>query len=79
MAWSGTTTISIPQRVAGAHLEKLQVPVIDLLRPFRERGATQALYLPRNTHWNAAGARLAGERLFDALLPALDVALGKAE
>ena len=60
------------------HLEGLQVPVFDLLRPFQQRGAVEAQYLPRNTHWNAAGCRLAAELLFADLLPRLDEALGTA-
>ncbi len=46
-----------------------------MLEPFRERGRTESLYLPRNTHWNEAGRRLAGQLLFDAVSPLLPEAI----
>ncbi len=64
--------LDLPNRVARTHLEKLGVPVIDMLEPFREHGVTRRLYLPRNTHWNEAGRQLAGELLFDAVRPFID-------
>jgi hypothetical protein len=70
--------LQLPQQLVSAHMESLQVPVIDLLAPFRQHGRGETLYLPRNTHWNSAGRRLAGESLFEALVPMLDRALGEA-
>ena len=67
--------LELPQRLARSHLQARQVPVIDMLGAFRERGQTESLYLLRNTHWNAAGSRLAGELLFAELVPRLDEAL----
>ncbi len=67
--------LDLPNRLARAHLEALQVPVIDMLPAFRERSSVESLYLPRNTHWNESGRRLAGELLFDGVLPLLDEAL----
>lgn len=70
--------LELPQRLARTHLEALQVPVIDLLKPFQERGKEEALYLLRNTHWNGAGRQLAGELLFANLSPWLDELLKKS-
>lgn len=40
---------------------------IDPLQRFRSRNKTQNLYLPRNTHWNEAGNRLAAQMMVDYL------------
>jgi hypothetical protein len=37
---------------------------LDLLEQFQEQGKTQPLYSLRNTHWNAAGNRLAADMIF---------------
>ena len=49
-------------------LEKGGVPVLDLLPLFREGSRDRRLYWPRNTHWNAAGNRLAGQTLAEFLI-----------
>ena len=67
--------LDFPNRLARTYLESLGVPVIDMLEPFRDRGRAESLYLPRNTHWNEAGRRLAGQLLFDAVSPLLPKAL----
>jgi hypothetical protein len=41
---------------------------IDLLGPFREKGKSGGLYALRDTHWNAAGNRLAAEVIFQYLM-----------
>ncbi|MBI4796120.1 MAG: hypothetical protein HY790_09860 [Deltaproteobacteria bacterium] len=40
---------------------------LDLLAPFQEQGASQTLYKLRDSHWNEAGNRLAGEHIFNFL------------
>jgi hypothetical protein len=51
-----------PQRCLAAALDEADLPYLDLLPAFRA-AAAQRLYRPRDTHWNAAGNRLAGDRL----------------
>lgn len=51
-----------PQRCLAAALDEADLPYLDLLPAFRA-AAPQRLYRPRDTHWNAAGNRLAGDRL----------------
>jgi hypothetical protein len=46
-------------------LEEAGVHHLDGLRVFRSRGRDVDLYLPRNTHWNAAGNRLAAKMMAD--------------
>jgi hypothetical protein len=58
-----------PNRVVLAHLAELGVPAVDLTPGFRAAAADGQLYIPRNTHWNAAGNQLAATQLFDYLLP----------
>ena len=41
-------------------------------RRFAGPGPDIRLYLPRNTHWNAAGNQLAAELLFDYLAPIVE-------
>jgi hypothetical protein len=55
------------ERILGAHLESLGVPFIAFLDRFRERSMEESLYLPRDTHWNAAGNALAADLLFEFL------------
>jgi hypothetical protein len=40
---------------------------LDLLGQFQEQGKTRQLYALRDTHWNAAGNRLAADLIFDYL------------
>lgn len=51
---------SPPKQLKNA-LEKANIGYIDLLPAFLEQGAQTPLYIPRNTHWNIAGNRLAAE------------------
>lgn len=49
------------------------VPALDLLPVFRAAQAGRGrLYLPNDTHWNAAGNRLAGEAVAEFMLGAWD-------
>jgi hypothetical protein len=52
-----------PQRELARALAAQGIESVDLLPAFREQGARERLYVPRDTHWNRAGHRLAGERL----------------
>ena len=52
-----------PQRELGLALRNEGVDALDLLPAFRERGTAERLYVPRDTHWNRAGHRLAAEQL----------------
>jgi hypothetical protein len=52
-----------PQRELGRALRDEGIDALDLLPAFRERGAGERLYVPRDTHWNRAGHRLAAEQL----------------
>jgi alginate O-acetyltransferase complex protein AlgJ len=46
--------------------------VVDLRDPLREAGKGAALFYPSDTHWNAAGAKAAAERLLPRMLGAGD-------
>ena len=52
-----------PQRELGRALREEGIDALDLLPAFRERGTAERLYVPRDTHWNRSGHRLAAERL----------------
>lgn len=52
-----------PQRELGRALRDEGIDALDLLPAFRERGAAERLYVPRDTHWNRSGHRLAAEQL----------------
>ena len=41
---------------------------LDLFPPFQKEGKTRELYLLHNTHWNAAGNRLAADLIFQFLM-----------
>ncbi|MDD5643178.1 MAG: SGNH/GDSL hydrolase family protein [Syntrophales bacterium] len=41
---------------------------LDLFPPFQKAGKTRELYLLHNTHWNAAGNRLAADLIFQFLM-----------
>ncbi len=56
-----------PQRELVAAFESHGVPVLDLLPVFRQRARIEPLYLPRDTHWNVAGNRLAARLLLERL------------
>ena len=47
-----------PQRKLVNFLESAGIHHIDGLQRFRSKSGTESLYLPRNTHWNAAGNAL---------------------
>ena len=48
-------------------LREAEIPVLDLLPAFVQRGKHLKLYKPRDTHWNIAGNRLAAELIQERL------------
>ena len=63
-----------PNRMLMAALAKKDIPWIDLLPGFREKGkAGKVLYRLRDTHWNIAGNQLAVEILNDRLTKLLNL------
>lgn len=52
-----------PQRDLARALDARGIPVLDLLAASRGAAANASLYLPRDTHWNTAGHRLAAAEL----------------
>ncbi len=56
------------QREVNALLERLEVPVVDLLEPMRAAAAAgDRLYYRHDRHWTTAGHALAAKRLHDEL------------
>jgi hypothetical protein len=53
--------LALPQRALATALATEGIPMVDLLPAFRD--AREALYVPRDTHWNAAGHALASLEL----------------
>ena len=53
-----------PQSILSAALTDRGIAVLDLLPFFQDAGNDEALYLKHNTHWNAAGNRLAAEAIW---------------
>ncbi|MBD2314658.1 hypothetical protein H6G20_23600 [Desertifilum sp. FACHB-1129] len=60
------------QKILIEHLEKENIPYLDLLQPFQAASQTQSLYLLRDTHWNAEGNQLAANLLYEYLLKTVD-------
>lgn len=52
-----------PNRIILDHLRSKDIQVLDLLPSFRETSLRRDLYIPRNTHWNIAGNKLAGDQI----------------
>lgn len=59
--------LDLPQRELVRFFEANGIQFVDLLPDFRRRARDEALYIPRDSHWNRAGNRLAAERLLDLL------------
>jgi hypothetical protein len=57
--------LELPQRRLVAWLASRGIAAVDLLPTFRAAGATERLYQPRDTHWNAAGNALAAQQLLE--------------
>ena len=57
-----------PQKALVEVLTARSIPVLDLLPASRRAAVDGPLYMPRNTHWNSAGNRLAAAELVRFLL-----------
>lgn len=53
----------LPQRVLAEHFEARGLPYLDLLPALREAEPGGHTYIPRDTHWNARGNRVAAEAI----------------
>jgi hypothetical protein len=53
----------LPNRALAATLLGLKIDYLDLLPLMRERSKSELLYLPRDTHWNIPGNRVAAEAI----------------
>ena len=53
----------LPNRALAATLRGLEIDYLDLLPLIRERSKSESLYLPRDTHWNIPGNRVAAEAI----------------
>lgn len=62
-----------PNRALVARLDALGIASLDLLPAFQEAARERRLYVPRDTHWNRAGNRLAAELMLAALRSRLAV------
>jgi len=60
--------LDVPQQELRRILDQNGIEVVDLLPELRARQGDGPLYLPRNTHWNAAGNRVAARVLARELL-----------
>lgn len=56
-----------PQRALRDFFVDHEIPHVDLLPSFRDAARDRRLYLEKDSHWNAAGNRLAAERLLEAV------------
>jgi hypothetical protein len=65
--------LDLMQKVLKGFLEQQEIPYIDMLARFRKAGKTEILYIPRNTHWNQAGNRVAAEILYEDLFDTMVV------
>ena len=57
----------MPQKIMARFLKQTDIHYIDGLQRFRAQNSTENLFLPRNTHWNAAGNHLAATMMVDYL------------
>jgi hypothetical protein len=54
-----------PNRILINYLEKNNIHYVDLTSPMRKAGKSHTLYLTRDTHWNEAGHKIAGNIICD--------------
>lgn len=59
--------LTYPNRLLSGYCRQQGILCLDLLAPFQEKGGSQTLYKLRDSHWNEAGNRLAGELIFNFL------------
>jgi hypothetical protein len=67
----GDIDLAAPQERLAAFFEAEGIPYLDLLPEMRRRSTDGRLYWPRNTHWNLAGNRLAGDLTAEFLAAAV--------
>lgn len=56
--------ISYPQVLMTEYFKEKQIPFLDLLSVFQEKGESQILFHPNDTHWNIEGNKLASDEIF---------------
>jgi len=56
--------LDLPQKHLVEVINKLNVPVLDLLPAFKQHIASETLYIKQNTHWNKAGNLLAAREIW---------------
>jgi hypothetical protein len=59
--------LSYPDNLIVNFCRTHNIHCLDLLGPFQEQGKTRPLYAHRDSHWNAAGNRLAADLIFEYL------------
>ena len=60
--------LDYPNRLLRKFCREHHLYCLDLFPPFQKAGKTEELYLLHNTHWNAAGNRLAADLIFQFLM-----------
>ncbi len=68
---TGMLDMDKPQRIISEFAAANGIAVVDLLEQMRRAGTGKRLYFPINSHWNAAGHRVAEEVLAPHVLEAL--------
>jgi hypothetical protein len=68
----------LPNKRLAQELEERAIKYLDLLPVFREAGRERRLYIPRDTHWNIEGNRLAANLLRDFLRKELSASPGES-
>jgi hypothetical protein len=59
--------LAYPNRLLLDYCRQHDIHCVDMLPRFQEEGESRELYKPRDTHWNEAGNRLAGEVIYKYL------------
>ncbi len=60
-----------PQKILSGFLKETNINYIDLLPVFENASENKTLYIPRNTHWNEYGNKLAAIEIWKKLKPNL--------
>ena len=56
-----------PNSLLKDFFEKHDIYCLDMLEQFKKSGRFKELYIPRDTHWNRDGNKLAADLIFDYL------------
>lgn len=64
--------LRLAQKILTAYLDSREIEYVDFTDRFAAAAESENLYLPRDTHWNRAGNRLAADILFSRLIGELD-------